>query len=331
MPADAARLVRAGHRVTIEQSATRAIGIEEYRVAGCELAPAGSWPDAPRTAVVLGIKELPATPVQLLHTHVFFAHAFKGQAGAAEVLGRFARGGGSLLDVEYLRAGNGHRAAAFGYWAGYVGAALAVLHAMESLHAPLRPMTKQSLDDLLSASVARTAWQSAPAGQTALVIGARGRSGRGAQSALKVARVAVTAWDRPETRVLHRAALLGHDLLVNCVVTDSPQEPFLRTADLDRPQRALRVVADVTCDVTSSHNLIPVNTVTTTWEEPVRTVGGSGQTVDVIAIDNLPSLLPLEASAGFSAELTPLIDDLPHRCGPWRHAEAAYAQALAAR
>ena len=38
-------------------------------------------------------------------------------------------GGGALLDLEYLTDDHGRRLAAFGYWAGYVGAALAVLHA----------------------------------------------------------------------------------------------------------------------------------------------------------------------------------------------------------
>jgi saccharopine dehydrogenase (NAD+, L-lysine-forming) len=330
VPADAATLVAAGHRVTIEQSATRAIDTAGYRAAGCEVAPTGSWPAAPSSAVVVGIKELPDAPAPLRHTHVFFAHAFKGQAGAQEVLGRFVRGGGALLDVEYLRGANGHRSVAFGYWAGYVGAALAVLHARHDLRIPLMPTTKKALDEILLASAEARAPR-APAVQTALVIGSRGRSGRGARDALTAAGISVTGWDRAETRALDRDALLQHDVLANCVVTDSPQEPFLTSADLDRPRRALRVVADVTCDVTSTHNLIPVNTATTTWEAPVRTVGSPGRAVDVIAIDNLPSLLPVEASTGFSAELTPLIDDLPRRSGPWRHAEAAYAEALRGR
>ena len=51
----------------------------------------------------------------------------------------------------------------------------------------------------------------------ALVTGARGRSGRGAQRALAIAGLPITRWDRQETRDLHKQALLGHDLLVNCV------------------------------------------------------------------------------------------------------------------
>ena len=99
--------------------------VADYAALGCEVADPGSWPDAPADAVVLGIKELPEQPRALRHTHVYFAHAFKGQVGAGELLDRFAEGGGELLDVEYLTV-DGRRVVAFGYWAGYVGAGLGV-------------------------------------------------------------------------------------------------------------------------------------------------------------------------------------------------------------
>ena len=42
------------------------------------------------------------------------------------MLGRFVRGGGQLFDIEFLVDENGRRVAAFGYWAGFAGAAVAV-------------------------------------------------------------------------------------------------------------------------------------------------------------------------------------------------------------
>ena len=52
--------------------------------------------------------------------------------------------------------------------------------------------------------------------------------------------------------------------------------------------------------------------------------------LDVIAIDNLPSLVPREASTSFSAELTPLWDNLALRRGPWAAARATFAGAVRA-
>ena len=42
------------------------------------------------------------------------------------ILRSFARGGGTLLDLEFLQDDRGRRVAAFGYHAGFAGAALAL-------------------------------------------------------------------------------------------------------------------------------------------------------------------------------------------------------------
>lgn len=42
------------------------------------------------------------------------------------ILGSFPRGGGTLLDLEFLQHEDGRRVAAFGYHAGFAGAALAL-------------------------------------------------------------------------------------------------------------------------------------------------------------------------------------------------------------
>ncbi len=320
VPDDAARLIAEGARITVEESAQRVFAAADYRQAGCEIAPAGSWPQAPADAYVVGIKELPPAPEALRHTHIFFAHAFKGQHGADELLARFAQGGGRLLDIEYLTVG-GHRSVAFGRWAGYVGAGLGVLAHRGVLDPPLAPMTQPDLDARLGAG------PSAPL--RALVIGARGRSGRGAVESLQRAGCSVTQWGVQETRVVGKRALLAHDLLVNCVVTSRPQQPFVETDDVQTSGRRLTVIADVTCDVTSEHNLLPVNTEVTTWAAPVRRVHDGPAPLDVIAIDNLPSLLPREASIDFSADFTPLLSDLVARRGPWAEAATTYAAALA--
>lgn len=309
VPADAARLVDDGFPVTVEESPTRIVPVEEYAAVGCAVAPTGSWVEAPDGAVVIGIKELPEDPADLSHTHVFFAHAYKGQEGAEATLDRFRRGGGELLDVEYLTV-DGRRVVAFGFWAGYVGAALAVLRHRGLLPGGVAPMSRDELDAMLRESAeGREA-------EKALVIGSKGRSGQGATEALGVAGCEVTGWDRQQTVTLDKATLLDHELLVNCVVSQGRQEPFVTAADLVAPRR-LRTIGDVTCDVTSEANLLPINTAITTWEEPVRDVGPEGAPLEVIAIDNLPSLLPRESSESFSAELTPLMEQLWERRGPW--------------
>jgi saccharopine dehydrogenase (NAD+, L-lysine forming) len=330
VPADVPVLQDAGFEVTVEESLQRIFAIEEYAAAGASVVGEGTWTDAPHDAYVLGIKELPDEPASLRHRHIYFAHAFKGQEDARRTLQRFHRGGGRLLDIEYLTGEDGTRVVAFGYWAGYVGAALGVLRLAGTLGAPLAPMAKHELDAELE-----QAGKSGADQLLALVTGARGRSGRGAQRALLTAGVPMTRWDRQETQDLHKQALLGHDLLVNCVVTHTPTTPFVEQADLDHARR-LRVLADVTCDVTGPTNMLPVNTKITTWQEPVRQLHGGtpehgSAPLEVIAIDNLPSLLPREASEAFSADLTPHLLGLAEEGGPsrpWRAAGRAFDQAI---
>jgi saccharopine dehydrogenase (NAD+, L-lysine-forming) len=351
VPGDARRLIDAGFAITVEESPQRVFPAAEYAAAGCAIAPALSWVDAPADTIVLGLKELPEAPEALVHRHIFFGHAYKEQPGAERLLRRFAAGGGELLDLEYLVDDAGRRLAAFGYWAGYIGAALAVLHLRGALETPLHPMTRAELDDALrdplrpltvaerdtalrpplrpptkaelnhallsplaslTSDEAETPPRRSADGDTtrALVVGALGRSGHGARDALTVAGIPATRWDRPETAKLDREALLDHDILVNTVLATGPMEPFLRPADVESRAGRLAVVCDVTCDAGSPFNALPIYEHTTTWDVPAQPLRDGEPPLDLIAIDNLPSLLPLEATIDFSADLTPQLATL---------------------
>jgi saccharopine dehydrogenase (NAD+, L-lysine-forming) len=311
VPADARLLVEDGIAVTVEDSPQRLFPISDYAAAGCRIVEPGSWVDAPEDEYIIGLKELPDVPAALIHRHVFFGHAYKGQTGAGQLLHRFATGGGTLLDLEYLVDAEGHRLAAFGYWAGYVGAALAVLHRGGRLSAALQPLSKESLDAALDQS-------RGGAPPRTLVIGAHGRCGRGARDALAAAGIAPTCWGLDDTRQLDRATLLEHDILINAVHTTTPVPPFLRPMDLDDPARRLTVISDVTCDVTSSCNVLPIYDRTTSWQAPARRLRDGPRALDIIAIDNLPSLLPREASVAFSADLLPHLRSLGSSAPPWQ-------------
>jgi saccharopine dehydrogenase (NAD+, L-lysine-forming) len=318
VPGDAAALVGAGVEVVVEEAAQRAFAAEEYVAAGCRIVPADSWPDAPPETVVLGLKEPTRAAEALAHRHIFFGHAYKGQVDGPRVLRRFTSGGGTLLDLEELVDDAGRRVIAFGFWAGYVGAALAVLHHRGELAAPLRSTTREELDARLRAR---------PSAERAVVLGALGRSGRGAVEALGVAGVPTTEWDIAETTDLDRAALLAHDILVNTVFSAEPGPPFLAAPDLADRSRALATVSDVTCDVTSELNRLPVNDRITTWDEPARRLHAD-PVLDVVAIDNLPSLLPRESSTTFSAGLTPHLLTLADDSQVWTRSRARFVDAV---
>lgn len=113
-------LVEAGYNIKVERSPTsplrkRIFPDEEFERAGAKLVPEGSWVDAPKEDVIIGLKELDETKdFPLVHSHVTFAHCYKGQGGWEKALGRWSRGAGKLYDLEFLQLDNGRRVAAFG-------------------------------------------------------------------------------------------------------------------------------------------------------------------------------------------------------------------------
>ena len=118
----------------------------------------------------------------------------------------------------------------------------------------------------------------------------------------------VTEWDRSETENLNREALLDHDLVVNCAFVSGFIDPFVRMEDVGKGN--LQVISDVSCDPFSDFNPLPLYQEPTSWADPAITVEGSAGSLDLIAIDNLPSLLPKEASIEFAGMLLPFLKGL---------------------
>ncbi len=331
-PADAAVLLDAGFRVSVERSAESAIPDRAYADAGCEMVVAGSWESAPGHCYILGLKELDETPDALVHRHVYFAHAYKSQRGWEALLLRFMRGGGELLDLEYLVDDNGRRLAAFGYWAGYVGAALSVIAwarreiGAEPALEPLVPWPDR--DTLLhdARELLERARGELSGRPTMIIIGAGGRVGSGALKLAEELNLTTTAWDIEETAAGGPfPEILAHDLLVNCVLADRPIPPFLTPSMLTEHARKLSVIADVSCDPYGDHNPLPLYDACTTLSAPTLALHGKPQALDLIAIDHLPSLLPRESTEDFSRQLLPVLLQLADPdTGPWRRAQMLF-------
>lgn len=117
-PSTTRALIAAGYNVNVERSPTsplrkRIFEDADFEAAGATLVPEGSWVDAPNDSLVIGLKELDETQdFPLKHSHVTFAHCYKGQGGSEEALGRWSRGGGMLYDLEFLTV-NRHTSSLF--------------------------------------------------------------------------------------------------------------------------------------------------------------------------------------------------------------------------
>jgi saccharopine dehydrogenase (NAD+, L-lysine-forming) len=323
MPEGAAALIAAGIKVTVERSSVRAIAIEGYQRAGCEIAGENLWPNAPADAIIFGLKELPEDGTPLAHRHIMFGHAYKGQPAGLALLRRFKAGGGTLYDLEYLVDEAGRRVAAFGYWAGFAGAALSLkAWAAQRSGGLIGRVQKYPGREALLADLARDIrGLDRP---RALVIGALGRVGTGASDLCQAMDVPVTKWDMAETASGGPfAEVLEHEIFLNCILA-RPGCPVFVPASAKTDPRQLTVIGDIACDPTSDFSPIKVYDRATDWDAPALRVAEKPP-LDVMAIDNLPSLLPVESSEDYAAQLLPSLQTLGDLgAGVWGRAKTQF-------
>ncbi|KAJ3489366.1 hypothetical protein NLJ89_g11535 [Agrocybe chaxingu] len=318
-PTTSKALIDAGFDIFVERDEQRIFDDSEYEAVGCKLVDNNSWPSAPTSVPIIGLKELPESTDPLPHTHIQFAHCYKKQGGWSKVLSRFHRGGGTLYDLEFLNDANGRRVAAFGFHAGFAGAAAGALAlAAQRKGETLGLLTPYGNETAMVNHVKELLGGSGK-GVKALVIGALGRCGRGAVDLFRKIGLDednILKWDLPETaKGGPFQEILDVDIFVNCIYLTSKIPSFINHESIAAAgkQRRLSVVVDVSCDTTNPFNPIPIYNINTTFDKPTVPVdvGEGNAPLSVVSIDHLPTLLPREASEQFSSDLLPSLLEFP--------------------
>ncbi|GAC22295.1 saccharopine dehydrogenase [Paraglaciecola arctica] len=330
-PRCAEQLINAGCKVSIESSSQNIFQQSLYENLPLEIVPKGSWINAPKEAFILGLKELPEDDFPLIHRHIYFAHAYKEQAGWQTLLTRFKKGAGKLYDLEFLLDENNRRVAAFGYWAGFSGAALAVLawvNQQKDIAPPLENLNSYQNKKALILAL-QEALSSCLIKPKVLVMGAKGRSGSGAADLAKELALEVLEWDMAETQAGGPfKEIIEQDIFVNCVLVNQDLPPFITTDLLNKSSRKLSVIVDVSCDPYGSYNPLPIYHQCTTFKSPCLRLN-QDKVLDLIAIDHLPSLLPKESSEDYGQQLlTHLLTLRDTQQGVWPNALALFEQKI---
>ncbi|RDA88875.1 hypothetical protein CP532_5439 [Ophiocordyceps camponoti-leonardi (nom. inval.)] len=364
-PAVIRSLVEAGYPVSVERSSPdpkRIFDDAEYEAAGATLVPTGKWPEAaPGSTLVLGLKEIPDADFALTNDHISFAHCYKNQGGWDKVLSRFPRGGSTLYDLEFLVDEKGRRVSAFGYHAGFTGAALGIKAWAWQLSHPGGSeklpsvasftdgrgyyLNESELVDQVRNDVAngeKVLGRETPGRKpTVIVLGALGRCGKGACDLFIKAGIPeenITRWDLDETRERGDGPyeeIAQHDIFLNAIYLSKPIPPFINNDLLSKPGRKLSVIIDVSCDTTNPHNPIPIYDINTTFDDPTVLADIKGDQnpgpLSVISIDHLPSMLPREASEDFSQGLLESLLQLKDRKSArvWKDAEKLFQEKVA--
>lgn len=326
-PSTTKQLIDAGFKIYVEKSSQSTFAADEYEKVGATIVPEGSWKEAPKDRIIFGLKELPENETfPLVHEHIQFAHCYKDQAGWKDVLRRFPEGKGTLYDLEFLENDQGRRVAAFGFYAGFAGAAIGVMDwAFKQTHSDdenIHGVTPYPNEDELIADVKKVLDEALKKNggeyPKCLVIGALGRCGSGALDFFKKVGIPdenLIKWDMKETaKGGPFREIVDSDIFINCIYLSQPIPPFVDYDSLNVPDRKLRTIVDVSADTTNPHNPIPVYSIATVFNDPTVPVETTaGPKLSVCSIDHLPSLLPREASEFFAKDLMPSLLDLPNR------------------
>jgi alpha-aminoadipic semialdehyde synthase len=339
-PADVGNLLTCGLDVVVEASAERVFRNEEFVAVGATVCARVEKVD-----ILFAIKN--PGPRNAVKAYAFFTHSSKGQTGARASLERYREQGSSIVDYELLTNESGRRRIGFGLDAGRAAVIDALReigirrrdYGCPSPYADLCPSEQYDNWESAARALARCKENGATAPLT-LLLGS-GNVARGARDALSRGGFAPIAWgpekifrrrdganwcrsdliENREQYVSRVEAIAGRfELIINGAYWCPGYPSFLTNAWLEKRVRNREpypaVVADVSYDVPGP---IEFNVGGHRWEKrayewDARTsrpcTPGSQRGPVVVGLPNWPSAFPREASARFSMELAPIVQEL---------------------
>jgi saccharopine dehydrogenase (NAD+, L-lysine forming) len=308
IPIHAGILVKNGHQVYVEASSDRVFSNAEYVDHGCTIVEKGSWRSAARNVLVVGLQDLPDEPFPLVHRHLYFSHAYDNPAAASGLLQRFSRGGGFIYDFEYLKDTFGAQLVTGG--AGYLAGICAAAACLDLWkQRPVDPPEKYRLPTHFASYNAllkytRDLISSSFTPPKILIIGHNGKSGRGVAHLLD--KLGLIYHKSPKITLNNldvRRSLHEYQLIFNCIKL-AHDTPIFLNEDMIGPHTRIRLIGDVSCEAGLAENPIPIYPAPTSFSEPVyRTSSG----IDIMAISNITTLMPMECSEMLSEQIFPYL------------------------
>lgn len=324
--------------IYVAPSAGRCFSDDEYRAAGITLKT-----DLSDCRILMGVKEVPIQQLIAHKKYFFFSHTIKKQAHNQKLLQALLAQNIQMVDYECLVYDNDTRILGFGHFAGIVGAHNGLLaYGRKTGLFNLKPAYQSTDYDEI-----KNAYLQLNLPPMRIVLTGTGRVSQGAKEVLDILQIRQVSpadylarnYTEPVYTMLTSADLYcpkdagvaynrhefhAHperykcqfapfaqktDLFINGIYW-SPQAPiFFSKEEMAAPNFAIKVIADITCDMDGS---VPATTRATTIADPVMGYNPHTQqeeppyqahTIDIMAVDNLPNELPRDASEMFGNAL----------------------------
>ena len=301
VPNDIQELIQHGYKIIIESSKNRIFSDDEYKNNGAIISLKKWYDDEYKLGIIVGLKELPSLEMLDNHIHLYFSHSYQNQLHSRKILDTFKNSNSIIYDFEYFLNNDKRRIIGFGYYAGYVGGCLGLLQSFTKHN------TGKNINNLIG-------WNSElelldeinkipnnyKKELLIAVIGPEGNCGNSLIQLFDKLNINYVKFLKNSSKI----NLEYYDIIFNCIKLDENLNEtwFHYTTNYVKPI----TIIDISCDYMKSNNPIKIYNQATSWKTPVYSYN---KYIDIIAIDNLPSLLPRDSSIYFSKKCTKLLID----------------------
>jgi len=293
VPKDIIKLKLYGFTIYIESSTFRCYTDEEYEKWGAILVN-DNWINY-NDCIIIGLKELKHLDYLNKHTHIYFSHTYKNQLNSHLILTQFKKSNSILYDLEYF-TDNNKRLISFGYYAGIAGSGLGLLQYLYKINNKKISNLKywNSIIDLYQDINNHNNFNLI---NLKICIIGNGKCSIGVRYLLNLFNLKYAVLDRNDSK----DNLDQYDIIYNCINLEKNIGTWFNKDTIFNNNL---IIVDISCDYNNKYNPIQIYNNKTTWANPIYSYN---EYVDIIAIDNLPSLLPFESSKQFSSILIELL------------------------
>jgi saccharopine dehydrogenase (NAD+, L-lysine-forming) len=289
IPLHIPKLIEYGYIIYVESSTNRIYNDDEYKKMGAIITNKKWYSKEFNNGLIIGLKELDNLNMLDNHNHIYFSHSYKNQINSKEILTSFKKSNSILYDFEYFLDDNNRRLIGFGYYAGYIGCGIGLLQFFTKRYKNINICNLKPYDsknDILD-EVKNIYNKNIYVG----VIGFDGNCGKGVINLLDKLDIKYIKYGKNDPKV----NLESLDIIFNCIKLDIRYNETW----IDKYTKFIKpiTIIDISCDYTQINNPIKLNYNATSLKTPVCSLN---EYVDIIAIDNLPSLLPKDSSDKFS-------------------------------
>jgi len=300
IPKDVKILIDNNFIIYVESSNYRIYSDSLYEKEGAIITTDKWYNEKYKNAIIIGIKEIDNLEKLNKHKHMYFSHSYRKQKNSNIILNAFKESNSIIYDFEFF-LNNNIRIISFGYYAGLVGTILGLkqfynkkmqlnninnLSPWLSFQEMMNYINEGYIHNILNYDI------------KIAIIGSDGRCGIGVKFILDIFNIKYVKFLKEE----NISKLNDFDIIFNCILLDEKYDKIW----FDKSTNFLKdiVIVDISCDYTKINNPIQLYNKATSWNEPVFKYNNF---IDIIAIENLPSLLPFESSNDFSKKCKDLL------------------------